>query len=233
MVRLTQLTIEGADAATFLQGYVTCDLVRLQPKRGQPMALTDIRGRVIANGWCYGSTSSVAMLIHHSLIDIVKSHLGKYLAFAKSKFTDELSEWSLIADPSADKITLEPYGWGAVPGGQTDNEMHGLMMNHEYPIIQQDTSGLFLPQMLNLTQHGAVSFTKGCYLGQEIVARAQHRGQVKRQLFRTDIPDQNLSIGQTVSVGARGKCTVVGTYLHQVLLVGRSSDTPEVQTTKH
>ena len=44
------------------------------------------------------------------------------------------------------------------------------------------TSEQFLPQMLGLTDLGAVSFEKGCYLGQEIVARAQHLGQVKRRL---------------------------------------------------
>jgi folate-binding Fe-S cluster repair protein YgfZ len=40
--------------------------------------------------------------------------------------------------------------------------------------------------MLDLERVGAVNFDKGCYLGQEIVARAQHRGQVKRQLQRLD-----------------------------------------------
>jgi len=44
------------------------------------------------------------------------------------------------------------------------------------------TSEAFLPQMLGLTDLGAVSFAKGCYLGQEIVARAQHLGRLKRRL---------------------------------------------------
>jgi folate-binding protein YgfZ len=46
------------------------------------------------------------------------------------------------------------------------------------------TSETFLPQMLDYDQLGAVSFTKGCYLGQEIVARTQHRGRPKRHLHR-------------------------------------------------
>jgi folate-binding protein YgfZ len=44
------------------------------------------------------------------------------------------------------------------------------------------TSEIFLPQMLDYDQLGAVSFTKGCYLGQEIVARTQHLGRPKRHL---------------------------------------------------
>ncbi len=44
------------------------------------------------------------------------------------------------------------------------------------------TSGRYTPHMLNLDRLGAVSFTKGCYPGQEIVARTQHRGASKRRL---------------------------------------------------
>ncbi len=52
------------------------------------------------------------------------------------------------------------------------------------------TSELFIPQMVNYPELGAVSFSKGCYTGQEIVARAHYRGQVKRHLIcaRCDAP---------------------------------------------
>jgi len=46
------------------------------------------------------------------------------------------------------------------------------------------TSARFIPQMLNLPAVGGVSFKKGCYTGQEIVARMQYRGQSKRRLYR-------------------------------------------------
>ncbi|MDX1512615.1 MAG: folate-binding protein [Gammaproteobacteria bacterium] len=49
------------------------------------------------------------------------------------------------------------------------------------------TADEYLPQMLNLDQIGAVSFTKGCYVGQEIIARAQHLGRVKRRMFQAYI----------------------------------------------
>jgi folate-binding protein YgfZ len=51
-------------------------------------------------------------------------------------------------------------------------------------LITQATTGQFLPQSLGLDQTGAVSFTKGCYPGQEIIARARYRGEVKRRLWR-------------------------------------------------
>jgi len=50
------------------------------------------------------------------------------------------------------------------------------------------TSARFIPQMLNLQAVGAVSFKKGCYTGQEIVARMQYRGQSKRRLYRLHAP---------------------------------------------
>ena len=49
--------------------------------------------------------------------------------------------------------------------------------------ITADSSDAFLPQMLNLDRLRAVSFEKGCYVGQEIVARAEHLGRVKRRAY--------------------------------------------------
>jgi hypothetical protein len=56
------------------------------------------------------------------------------------------------------------------------------------PPVHPDTSALWLPQMLNLDLLSAVSFTKGCFLGQEIVARAQHLGRIKRRMLRYVAP---------------------------------------------
>jgi folate-binding protein YgfZ len=52
------------------------------------------------------------------------------------------------------------------------------------PWVTSATQEQFVPQMADLPRIGAVSFSKGCYPGQEIVARAQYRGEVKRRLFR-------------------------------------------------
>ena len=50
------------------------------------------------------------------------------------------------------------------------------------PLVQPETAALWLPQMLNLDLLGAVSFSKGCYTGQEVVARIHFRGHVNRHL---------------------------------------------------
>lgn len=51
------------------------------------------------------------------------------------------------------------------------------------PRLYQQTSGMFLPQELNLDQLNALSFSKGCYPGQEIIARLKYRGEVKKRLM--------------------------------------------------
>jgi hypothetical protein len=52
------------------------------------------------------------------------------------------------------------------------------------PEIHSATSGEFIAQMLNLDRIDAIAWKKGCYTGQEIVARAHYRGQVKRRMRR-------------------------------------------------
>ncbi|HYM41550.1 MAG TPA: hypothetical protein VET46_02175 [Steroidobacteraceae bacterium] len=58
------------------------------------------------------------------------------------------------------------------------------------PQVEAATSGEFVAQMLNLDVLGAIDFDKGCYTGQEVIARAHYRGRVKRRLqrFRTADP---------------------------------------------
>jgi len=56
------------------------------------------------------------------------------------------------------------------------------------PQVFAATSGAFVPQMLNLDLLDAISFSKGCYTGQEIVARTQHLGRIKRRLLRYRLP---------------------------------------------
>lgn len=55
------------------------------------------------------------------------------------------------------------------------------------PAIFPATAELFLPQFLNLDQRGGLSFSKGCFVGQEVVARTQHLGEVKRRMHLADV----------------------------------------------
>lgn len=65
----------------------------------------------------------------------------------------------------------------------TDNTWKSLDLQAGIPAIYPETSDEFLPHELNLPQLNAVSFQKGCYTGQEIIARMEYRGKLKHHLY--------------------------------------------------
>jgi hypothetical protein len=87
----------------------------------------------------------------------------------------------LLAAPAAQAQTrwLELEGH-ARPAGLP--LWHLLDIRAGHADVRPETCDQFLPQMLNYHHSGAVSFTKGCYTGQEVVARTQYRGKLKRHL---------------------------------------------------
>jgi hypothetical protein len=62
-----------------------------------------------------------------------------------------------------------------------------LQIKEGIPVILPPTQEQFIPQMANLDAIGGVSFQKGCYPGQEIVARAQYLGKIKRRMYLANI----------------------------------------------
>lgn len=87
-----------------------------------------------------------------------------------------IGPWSAVA-PLWDACRAD-----AVPAGADAWEL--LDIEAGVANIGPDTSDAFVPQMLNLDRIDGVSFTKGCYVGQEIVARTQHLGRIKRRMYR-------------------------------------------------
>ncbi|VVO80861.1 tRNA-modifying protein YgfZ [Pseudomonas fluorescens] len=85
--------------------------------------------------------------------------------------------------------------------------------------VMPGTRELFIPQMLNLQAVGGVSFKKGCYTGQEIVARMQYLGKLKRRLYRLSLdagelpqpgtplfsPTHGSAIGEVVLAASAGQ----------------------------
>ena len=72
-----------------------------------------------------------------------------------------------------------------------------LEVRSAIPVIEAATADQFVPQMLNYEVVGGVDFRKGCYPGQEIVARSQYRGTIKRRMFLFEC-DAPASAGQEV-----------------------------------
>jgi folate-binding protein YgfZ len=77
------------------------------------------------------------------------------------------------------------------------------------PHVYRETSESFVAQMLNLDVLGGISFTKGCYTGQEIIARTQHLGRIKRRMLRLELPRGEFQRGDAVRLpdGRSGRLT--------------------------
>jgi folate-binding protein YgfZ len=85
------------------------------------------------------------------------------------------------------------------------------------------TRELFIPQMINLQAVGGVSFKKGCYTGQEIVARMQYLGKLKRRLYRLHIASE-----QQPAPGAELFSPVHRSAVGEVVLAATSDDGVEL-----
>ena len=215
------LVVEGAMAADFLQGYLTCDTLHLQADRTQPAAICNIKGRVIANGWVIALPDAVGLITHRSLFDVVAKFLAPYINFSKATLRQQPlfvavnysdAKIRLFDDV---KVTLLESAPEELKDVSADLQQRLVADGHVF--VSNEVSAEFLPQMLGLDKVGAVDFSKGCYLGQEIVARAQFRGAVKRTLQHFTWSDTPPQIGSTtasratvVSVAANGHGLQVG-----------------------
>lgn len=85
------------------------------------------------------------------------------------------------------------------------------------------TRELFIPQMINLQALGGVSFKKGCYTGQEIVARMQYLGKLKRRLYRLSLADSSLP-----AVGSELFSPVHGSSVGEIVLAAQTATGCEV-----
>lgn len=211
------LELQGPDAADFLQGYLTADLKQIDDGSALPMAYCNIKGRVHASGWVFGRLESVRLLVHASVVDDLRADLARYLMFAKSTFAGAAAGVRFSPQASAGAVRLRPTGFHAVVNAtDATDESHAVFadacVRAGVVVVSANVSQMFLPQMIGLTDLGAVSFSKGCYLGQEVVARAEHRGAVKQRLRRyrfagepplvgADLWADGKKVGAVVAVG--------------------------------
>ena len=206
------LELRGADAADFLQGYLTADLEQIDTQTALPMAYCNIKGRVRASGWVVGQADCVRLLVHATVVDDLRADLNRYLMFAKSTLAAPSGGVRFSRQASAGAVRLAPTDFFADFNG-TDDEGHAVFANAcvdaGFVVVAKQVSQAFLPQMIGLTDLGAVSFAKGCYLGQEVVARAEHRGAVKQRLRRYRFAGERPPVGEDLLAAGKKVGTVV------------------------
>ena len=109
---------------------------------------------------------------------------------------DASRHW-IIGSESALRERLGP---GIDAGAEFELRWRGADIEAGLPQVYAATREAFIPQMLNLDLLDAISFSKGCYTGQEIVARTQHLGRIKRRLFRVDLAQAGPEIGAVLKL---------------------------------
>lgn len=191
------LAVTGRDAHKFMQGYTTCDVNKLSVDRHLG-AICNLQGKTLTNFRITDIPDGLLLRMHRDRILPTTEFLSKYIVFSKASLTDVSDEWhcyGLIGQAPA------PTG-GDVHLGLGEDRTE-IWSRTPLPDASEDTlawdkreclAGLawicaataeqFLPQMIGLNAGRGIDFDKGCYLGQEIVARSQYRGALKRHLYR-------------------------------------------------
>lgn len=126
--------------------------------------------------------------------------------------------WLLAEDTATRKIAELAEQQGVAPGSMAEWRYRDI--NSGLPWFSPEQSEQHIPQMLNLDRLGGISFSKGCYTGQEIVARTHYLGKVKRALFVADysgpvMPQPGASVRDA-------ECQVTGTVLAAAAWEGRT-----------
>lgn len=123
-----------------------------------------------------------------------------------------LPRFELIAEPQTISGLWQKLAAKARPVGGHAWEL--LEIQAGLPAVYAETVEAFVPQMVNLHLVNGVSFTKGCYPGQEVVARMQYLGKLKRRLFRAhcdgeSVPPPGTEIYSPSSESGQGAGKVV------------------------
>ena len=158
LIKLTDLgclSVIGKDATSFLQGQTTCDVNEVIEHKSNIGAFCNPKGKVISIFLITKVNGGFLLILPKSMLSIIQELLEHYKLRAKV----EISEIENVPITKFLQSTTVRTPW-----------------------ILPETSEQFIPQALKLDEIGAVSLTKGCYTGQEIVVRTHYLGDVKRQL---------------------------------------------------
>ena len=139
---------------------------------------------------------------------IIKSGIFAVRYAATESFVELFGEkHSLASLQSGFNAPLERDAW------------YGALIRTGVPVISGENSEKFTPHMLNLDRLGAISFDKGCYTGQEVVARTENLGSSKRRLMRYRCDASSIAVGDSLLDGDRPVGKVVNVSGQDLLAV--------------
>lgn len=210
------LKVQGPEAKKFLQGQLTCDLDLLSPHKQTLGAHCNPQGRVISLFRLYQTDEAYYLCMRKDMLPIAFSQLKKYALFYKATMSIE-NNAQIYGTLEKREIILE-FDTNAAKHDNIDPLTAWKLaeINAHIPALYPETSAMFLSHELNLPALNAVSFNKGCYTGQEIIARTQYRAKLKTSLYRVQMVcdcDSTPSPGADIYYHNNDRTEVAGTLV--------------------
>lgn len=203
--------VAGIDACSFLHSQLTQEILSLSLHDSKLAGYCSAKGRLYAVMYVFADLEAVYLITRRSLIASLIKRLSLFVMRAKVIFEDVSSDLNIYGICSKDALSVgqcihnDGYRIGILPFVSDDitysRELliissknasnlpevdeavwNWLDIKAGMPHIELDTQEVFVPQMVNLDRIGGINFKKGCYPGQEIVARSHYLGKLKRRM---------------------------------------------------
>lgn len=203
-ILLGLITASGAATSTFLQGQLTCDVTKVNEKQSALGAHCDAKGRIQATFHLFKQQDDYYFLLPKSVAPHLLQCLKKYAVFSKVMLT-EIDSPELL---DKFKHTL----WSE-DNWQLQDIRNGI------PTIYPETIGAFTPHQINFQLINGISFNKGCYIGQEIIARMHYLGKLKQQMYRVSFSSNQLPIPGTKVYNSQKQ--EIGTLINAATAINR------------
>ena len=196
------LEVSGVDTKKFLQGLTTADLNKLSSENDILFtAFANLKGRIISLCFVkYIDENKLLLSVDESVVDDLISWLKKYGMFSKVSFSIN-DEYSLfyIVNGFLNHVIMSV---GSLQSDMSFAEVQKQNVINKLAFINTDNFEKFLPAELELDDlEGTVCYTKGCYMGQEVIARMHYKAKLKKELAvvksdcditNVDLKDENL-----------------------------------------
>lgn len=239
---LRVLTISGEDAGELLQGQMTQDIRKLEDEKIHITSFCNAQGRVIASAFIQERNDQYDLILSSEIIDDLENHLQRYILRSKvvieqsientfgafkSDVNEDSEEYRSLKNDPERVLTLSAQAPESIDNFITREEWIRCDIENKIAIIDKESSEKFIPQMLNLDILDAVSFSKGCYTGQEVIARVQHRGKIKQRMFIINDENQShIPIGSEI----QNESKKVGTVVISALINEKSTSLAVINT---
>lgn len=185
--------VVGKDALSFLQGQLTLDLRRLQEGEASLTAYCSAKGKVQLTAWVALCEGGVRLWVRSEASERLGELIRRYGRFSQCQHSVDTSPWSVSAAPHQGGIHLKGTQRCLLAAQDPHHptlswdEVLAADLQDAVVLLPDVLADQFFPAYLGLIEHGAVGFDKGCYLGQEVIARMHHRTISKQHLYHATL----------------------------------------------